>query len=480
MRHRSSARVAERDRARIKALELGPPNPRPRCARDQNMKTRKRTREVEAQLTPLQAVWQAVREKDAGKLRRVLRERRAELQGKLDTPNPTTQFRLTALIMCIERDFRAGVKLLLSEGASIDATTGLGGFTALNVAAQFGFAKLVKILQSLGVSIDLADNVGATPLFVAALQGRPDVVSLLLEGGANADLARNDGTTPLFMAADRGHPEVVSLLLEKGANADLAQNNGATPLFQSAQNGHPEVVSLLIEGGANASLAMNNGLTPLLMAAQNNYPEIASLLLKGGANVDLAQDIGITPLIMAAQNGNSEVVSLLIVNEAQLDLVTIDGLNALHIAAFTDRPEVCAILIAAGLDPAGQDGNGESALSHYGHWLQNNEPDAWDGVEDRTRPRLSNDEKRDRRALLVAARDAFLLQKKREKNWQRRAALMHALVGSGLRLTAAQQAEHAAFQAAMDYAAPIAPVPVDRLRDIFSNEGFVRTITTFV
>jgi hypothetical protein len=32
----------------------------------------------------------------------------------------------------------------------------------------------------------------------------------------------------------------------------------------------------------------------------------------------------------------------------------------------------------------------------------------------------------------------------------------------------------------MDYAAPIAPVPVDRLRDIFSNEGFVRTITTFV
>ena len=80
----------------------------------------------------------------------------------------------------------------------------------------------------------------------------------------------------------------------------------------------------------------------------------------------------------------------------------------------------------------------------------------------------------------VPPRDAFLLQKKREENWQRRAPLMHVLIGSGLRLTAAQQAEHAAFQAAMDYAAPIAPVPVDRLRDIFSNEGFVRTITTFV
>ena len=123
---------------------------------------------------------------------------------------------------------------------------------------------------------------------------------------------------------------------------------------------------------------------------------------------------------------------------------------------------------------------GWTALSHYGHYLCDNDPDDWDGVDDATRPRLSDDEKRDRRALLVAARDAFLLQKKREENWQRRAPLMHALTGSGLRLTAAQQAEHAAFQAAMDYAAPIAPVPVDRLRDIFSNEGFVRLITEHI
>jgi ankyrin repeat protein len=205
-----------------------------------------------------------------------------------------------------------------------------------------------------------------------------------------------------------------------------------------------------------------------------------SLLLEGGANADLANHDGVTPLFQAAQNGHPEVVSLLIAHEAQLDLVTNLGLNALQLAAFDDRPEVCAILIAAGLDPAAQDNNGRSALSHYGLFLDNNDPDAWDGVDQNTRPRLSDDEKRDRRALLVAARDAFLLQKKREENWQRRAPLMHALTGSGLRLTAAQQAEHAAFQAAMDYAAPIAPVPVDRLRDIFSNEGFVRTITTFV
>ena len=135
------------------------------------MKTRKRAREEEAHLTPLQELWQAVREEDAGKLRRVLRERRAELQGKLDTTDPTSEYHDTALIMCVFGDFRAGVKLLLSEGASIDATTGLGGFTALFIAAQLGFAKLVRILLSHGASIDLAKNNGATPLFIAAEKG---------------------------------------------------------------------------------------------------------------------------------------------------------------------------------------------------------------------------------------------------------------------------------------------------------------------
>ena len=37
----------------------------------------------------MREVWDAIQE-DAGKLRRVLRERRAELQGKLDTTDPTT------------------------------------------------------------------------------------------------------------------------------------------------------------------------------------------------------------------------------------------------------------------------------------------------------------------------------------------------------------------------------------------------------
>ena len=171
-------------------------------------------REEEVQQNLMQPVWDVIREGNIGKLRRLLRERRAELKGKLDTTDPTTQVHETALIMCIFGDFRAGVKLLLSEGASIDATTGLHGFTALFIAAQEGFAKLVRILLSHGASIDLASTQDCTPLSIAIQHNRPAVVSLLLEGGANPDLATNDGRTALFIAAQQGHPEVVGLLLE--------------------------------------------------------------------------------------------------------------------------------------------------------------------------------------------------------------------------------------------------------------------------
>jgi len=329
----------------------------------------------------MQEVWKIIRAKNIRKLKAVLRERRAELQGKLDTPDTSSPDHDTALTMCCEINFREGVKLLLSEGARVNATTGLRGYTALYTAAQFGFAKLVRILLAHGASIDLADNEGATALHIAAEDGNLEVVSLLMKMGADLDHSRNDGCTPLQLAA---------------------------------------------------------------------------------------------------QNNRSNVVNLFISHEAQLNLVNNQGFNPLHTAAFNDHPEVCAILIAAGLDPAIQDSNGWTALSHYGHFLDDNDPEDWDGVDDDTRPRLTDVEKRDRVAEVVAARSAFLLDEKREENWQRRAAFMHALVGSGLRLTAAQQAEHAAFQAAMDYAAPIPPVPVYRLGDILGNEGFVRMIASYV
>ena len=140
------------------------------------------------------------------------------------------------------------------------------------------------------------------------------------------------------------------------------------------------------------------------------------ILLSNCASIDLATDNGATPLFLAAQNNHPEVASFWVAHEAQLDLVDDQGANALHAAAFNDRPEVCAILIAAGLDPAAQMPHGWTALSHYGLFLDDNDPDAHDAVP-------------------PAGEEGPELG-------ARCGPLMHALIGSSLRLTAAQQAEH--------------------------------------
>ena len=162
----------------------------------------------------------------------------------------------------------------------------------------------------------------------------------------------------------------------------------------------------------------------------------------------------------------------------------------MHIAAFNDRPEVCALIIAKGLDPATEGNDDNSALSHYGFWLDNDDPNDWNEEEmgGPFRPPLTDEEKEDRVAQLKAARDAYLLQKLRDDNWDRRAAFMHTLVGSGIRLTAAQTAEHALIQAASDKSAKIPPIPRKTKaqniaylnKQIFGTEGYVRKVTEYI
>ena len=97
------------DRGAEKGLEQGLSELDPAIL-DQDMKARKRVREEEAQLTPLQELWQAVRKKDAAKLRRVLTERRAQ------SCRASWTRRTQPLYFTRRRWPIASVKLLLLEG----------------------------------------------------------------------------------------------------------------------------------------------------------------------------------------------------------------------------------------------------------------------------------------------------------------------------------------------------------------------------
>ena len=131
------------------------------------------------------------------------------------------------------------------------------------------------------------------------------------------------------------------------------------------------------------------------------------------------------------------------------------GYNSLMIAAYRDRLDVCLFLISLGLDPALEDKDGESALTHYAQWLDEDSPNR---DEDEERPPLSDEEKQARVKLLTEARAEYLELQRREERYQRRKDAMTFLQGYGFLLTAAQREARKAEEAQVDTHAKLAAI----------------------
>ena len=91
------------------------------------------------------------------------------------------------------------------------------------------------LVNELGADVDLADNIGITPLYAAAQHGHLDTVPCLVnELGADVNLATKAGDTPLHVAALNMHEEIVRFLMRHGADAQAANRAGVTATYFSA------------------------------------------------------------------------------------------------------------------------------------------------------------------------------------------------------------------------------------------------------
>ncbi|XP_026458567.1 ankyrin-1-like [Papaver somniferum] len=168
------------------------------------------------------------------------------------------------------------VRYLLEKGANADASNNRN-IAALHFAAKSGDAKIITLLLSKGVRLDIATRYG-TALQCAASLGHRDAVKMLLDHGANPNVVSSEDVfKPLISAIIAKSWECVELLLQAGADPN-AVTYGNTPLVFAARDGSADVIKRLLEAGAGPNYKMNAGLTALEVAAVKcNYQNVGVL-----------------------------------------------------------------------------------------------------------------------------------------------------------------------------------------------------------
>ncbi len=298
---------------------------------------------------------------------------------------------MTALHWAATRNDAELARTLLYAGATVRATTRLGGYAPLHLASRGGHASVARLILEAGSDPNLFTTTGATALHFAADADAADLVRTLVEFGAEVD-ARDSFSerTPLMFAAARGADGAVKALLEAGADPSLATRvkdyetidqanraeqrqrarvraaaeepeeeeeveeasptlpprapNPAAAQRQTRQPGAPAQAAPESEEAepkpepeppvralsSSQQIGKQGGFTALHYAARQGHRSTAALLLDGGAelNQPTAGDQS-TPILVAVINGNYDLGRDLLERGADPNLLSDDGAGPL-------------------------------------------------------------------------------------------------------------------------------------------------------
>src|SRR5262249_28761022 len=115
------------------------------------------------------------------------------------------------------------VRSLIKQAVDVNAAQG-DGMTALHWAALNGDMEMAQLLVYAGANVKATTRLGGyTPLYMAAKGGHAPVINVLLRAGADPKSTAVAGLAPLMMAASSGNAAAVELLIKQGADVNAKE-----------------------------------------------------------------------------------------------------------------------------------------------------------------------------------------------------------------------------------------------------------------
>ena len=203
----------------------------------------------------------------------------------------------------------------------------------------------ILLCEEYGISGEISDKKGYSPLHFAAYGGYSNICNYLLCNGANPSATTEYGFTPLHFASEFNHVEICTMLLFAGAKVDHKTLwYGNTPLHNAI--GSIDLCKLLFAYGAYITLD-DKGRTPYHDAARNGNVGVVELFLeKESLLLDLpTKDSGNTALMESIKNNQMNVFEYLLNKGANPNIPDRQGRSPLYHVVITGKVSMCKLLI---------------------------------------------------------------------------------------------------------------------------------------
>ena len=230
------------------------------------------------------------------------------------------------------------------------ATHGLddeGSLASLAAAAAAGDRGKVAALVAGGVNPNggLVRGKQVIPLSIAAFRGKNEIVDVLLSSGVSVDVTDADGITPLMSAIAGNQQKVAFALVEHGASTTARSKSGLTPRDMARAAGWLSLGNTALISSIELNEATKRGDVQTVRAI------LATNM--GDALIKRPDERGWYPLMYAAENGNDDIVQLLLNNDAPLEPAgSGTGIpSPLMIAASAGKLDVVDMLLSQGANP---------------------------------------------------------------------------------------------------------------------------------